>query len=182
LSKIKENIKDGINKAVKQTKESFDKFLKNPKSSSKEAFLNAISNPDQANIKGLDINENKLEQKWGEVDKFILSLAWANRIDFVKDLEKTKTASKDTAKLVLYDKILKKYADAKAPLINFAADLHKEGELIRKWLDELNDFKNKIKDFRDVNNKNKLDQILEKLISFDSNVEKLSIIVCDLLS
>jgi hypothetical protein len=188
LSKIKDNIKNTVNKAVKQTKDSFNKLVNNSKKDSKkkdhskQAFFNALANPDQANIKGLDIYERRLEQKWEEIDKILLSIIWANQAVFTKNLEQAKAESKDKARLMLHDKIVGKYANTKAPLISFAADLQKEGDLIRKLIDELGDLKTKIKTFRDEENKNKLDQTLEKLVSFELNVEKLSIIVCDLLS
>lgn len=188
LSKIKNKIKNNFNSAVKQTKESFNKLVKNSKKDSKrkdhskEAFFSAIANPDQANIKGLNVQERRLEQRWKEVDKFILGIIWANQAVFTKTLEQAKAESKDKARLLLHDKIIGKYINTKTPLISFAADLQKEGEMIRKWLDELNDMKNKIKTFRDEENKNKLDQTLEKLVSYEMNIEKLSIIVCELLS
>lgn len=188
LNKIKDSIKNSDNSAVKQTKDSFNKLIKNSKKNSrrndhsKEAFFNALANPDQINVKGLDIQERRLEQRWKEVDKFILSIIWANQAVFTKTLEQTKAESKDKARLLLHDKILGKYINTKTPLISFAADLQKEGEMIKKWLDELNEVKNKIKSFRDEENKNKLDQILEKLVSFEMNVDKLSILVCELLS
>ncbi len=158
LSKIKDNIKNTVNKAVKQTKESFNKLVNNSKKDSKkkdhskEAFFNAIANPDQ----GLDIHERRLEQKWEEVDKIILSIIWANQAVFAKTLEQAKAESKDKARLVLHDKILGKYTNTKAPLISFAADLQKEGDMIKKLIDELGDFKTKIKTFRDEDNNSDL--------------------------
>jgi hypothetical protein len=187
LSKIKNNIKNTVNRAVKQTKDTFDKIVNKSKKNtgkhehSKEAFFKALANPDDANVKGLDIYERNFEKKCEEYDKFLADLIWINQTPLITQLEQARVESKDKARLLLHDKILAKYPKSKAPAITFAADLNKEWEFVCKSIEELSDFNQKIKAFRDAENKDILEKLLKEFINLDLDSKKFSEIVCDLL-
>jgi hypothetical protein len=180
-------IKKAANNVVKQTKETFNKMVHKSKKNlgknenSKENFYKALANPDEVNIKGLDIYERRFEKQCEVYDKFLAELVWIDKSVFIKQLEQAKTESKDKARLLLHDKIVLKYPNSKTSFITFAADLNKEWQAAGKLIDELLDFKQKIKEFKDVENKTALEKLLEEFTNLDLDAKKLGEIVCDLI-
>ncbi len=187
LSKIKDSIKDTINKATKQTKKTFEKLINKTKKEQpvnegeqkREAFFNAISNAGQALVKGLNVYDRKLAKKLKKTDKFIKKLFWAKQDEFIIQLEQALLKSKKQGRQILYEKLMQVYANKKAPLIDFAVEIHQEGEQAQRFVEKLREFnKERIEDKTKVE---KLEKTVEKLNNVIEKIEKLSLITDELL-
>ena len=187
LSKIKNKLKESLNKATKQTKKTFNKLIKKSKKESqidekelaREAFFNAISNVDQAKVKGLNVQDRRLAKKMKKAKKAIKNFFWAKQDKFIEELELFLDQSKEQCRKIFYEKIEQVYASKKTPVIDFAVQLDQELKKSGEFIKDLSEFN--INMVEDKAKLNELDSLLDELDIIDIKLEKLSLIVDDLL-